>query len=84
VQAAIGRLGEVYCEAPAGRARFFHGNTFHFSEANFSDKPRRAYICCYNALSNVPYGGKGHGKPGPITLAPDAAILRYAEAVAAQ
>ncbi|MEY3775666.1 MAG: 1-deoxypentalenic acid 11-beta-hydroxylase [Verrucomicrobiota bacterium] len=82
VQAAIARLGEVYCEAPAGSALFFHGNTFHSSEANLSAKPRRAYICCYNALSNVPYGGKGHGRPEPIRMSPDDAILRFAEAVA--
>ena len=78
VQAVIERLGVQYCEAPAGSALFFHGNTFHASEANLSDKHRRAYICCYNALSNVPYGGKGHGKPEPIREAPDDAILRYA------
>ncbi|MBP6507035.1 MAG: phytanoyl-CoA dioxygenase family protein [Opitutaceae bacterium] len=83
VQEAIARLGMIYCEAPAGSGLFFHGNTFHSSEANLSDKPRRAYICCYNALSNVPYGGKGHGKPVPITLAPDDAILRLAETTAA-
>ncbi|MCW5547483.1 MAG: phytanoyl-CoA dioxygenase family protein [Opitutaceae bacterium] len=82
VQAAIDRLGVVYCEAPAGSALFFHGNTFHSSEANLSDQPRRAYICCYNALSNVPYGGGGHGRPVPITMSPDDAILRFAEAVA--
>jgi ectoine hydroxylase-related dioxygenase (phytanoyl-CoA dioxygenase family) len=81
VQAAIVRLGEVYCEAPAGSALFFHGNTFHASEANLSDKPRRAYICCYNALSNVPYGRKGHGKPVPIALAPDDAILQFGTTV---
>ena len=79
VNAVIERLGVKYCEAPAGSALFFHGNLFHASEANLSDKPRRAYICCYNALSNIPYGGKGHGKPVPITLAPDDAILRFAE-----
>ena len=83
VNAAIGRLGVKYCEAPAGSALFFHGNTFHSSEANLSDKPRRAYICCYNALSNVPYGGGGHGRPVPIVLAPDDAILRFAESVVA-
>ncbi|MFM1851085.1 MAG: 1-deoxypentalenic acid 11-beta-hydroxylase [Verrucomicrobiota bacterium] len=82
VQAAIARLGEVYCEAPAGSALFFHGNTFHSSEANLSDHPRRAYICCYNALSNPPYGGKGHGKVEPIRLAADDAILRHGATVA--
>ncbi len=83
VQAAIERLGVLYCDAPAGSALFFHGNTFHSSEANLSDKPRRSYICCYNALSNVPYGGKGHGKPVPVTLSADDAILRLADTVAA-
>lgn len=82
VQAAIERLGTQYCEAPAGSALFFHGNTFHASEANLSDKPRRSYICCYNALSNVPYGGKGHGKPVPIKLSADDAVLRLNATVA--
>lgn len=79
VAAVIARLGEKYCEAPAGSALFFHGNTFHSSEPNLSEFHRRAYICCYNALSNVPYGGKGHGKPVPIRVSPDDAILSYAE-----
>lgn len=82
VAAVIERLGVKYCEAPAGSGLFFHGNTFHSSEANRSDKPRRAYICCYNALSNVPYGGRGHGKPVPIPLSADDAILRFAETTA--
>ena len=77
VAAAIDRLGVHYCEAPAGSALFFHGNTFHASEANLSEVPRRAYICCYNALSNVPYKGKGHGAPEPIHLSPDGAILGF-------
>jgi hypothetical protein len=83
VQAAIDRLGMSYCEAPAGSALFFHGNTFHSSEANLSEHHRRAYICCYNALSNVPYGGKGHGKPEPIRATPDDLILRLGEVATA-
>lgn len=83
VAAVIERLGVTYCEAPAGSALFFHGNLFHASEPNLSDKHRRAYICCYNALSNVPYGGKGHGRPVPITLSPDDSILTFAEPVLA-
>lgn len=82
VQAVIERLGVKYCEAPAGSALFFHGNTFHASEANLSDRHRRAYICCYNALSNVPYGGKGHGQPVPILTSPDDSILSFAPAAA--
>ena len=83
VKAAIDRLGVKYCEAPAGSGLFFHGNTFHSSEANLSDKPRRSYICCYNALSNIPIGANGHGSPVPIRLAPDDAILRFADTAAA-
>ena len=82
VQAVIERLGVQYCEAPAGSALFFHGNTFHASEANLSERHRRAYICCYNALSNIPYGGKGHGKPVPIRTSPDDSILSFATAPA--
>ena len=81
VDAALAVFPLEYIEAEPGDALFFHGNTFHSSEANLSEHPRHAYICCYNALSNVPYGGKGHGKPVPIRLAPDDAILRFAEAV---
>jgi ectoine hydroxylase-related dioxygenase (phytanoyl-CoA dioxygenase family) len=66
-----------YCEAPAGSVLFFHCNTFHASEANTSDRPRRAFICCYNALSNIPYGGKGHGKPESIKLSNEDAILKF-------
>jgi ectoine hydroxylase-related dioxygenase (phytanoyl-CoA dioxygenase family) len=80
----VERLPVHYCEAPAGSVLFFHCNTFHASEPNLSERPRRAYICCYNALSNLPYGGKGHGKPEPIPLAADDAILRYAESPAAR
>ena len=83
VEVAIERLGMRYCEAPAGSALFFHCNTFHSSEANLSEKPRRSYICCYNALSNLPYGGKGHGKPVPIAMSADDAILRCADTAVA-
>jgi ectoine hydroxylase-related dioxygenase (phytanoyl-CoA dioxygenase family) len=69
-----------YCEAGPGSVLFFHANLFHSSEVNLSDRPRRAYICCYNALANVPYGGKGHGKVEPIRLAPDDAVLEFGKA----
>jgi ectoine hydroxylase-related dioxygenase (phytanoyl-CoA dioxygenase family) len=70
------RLGVHYCEAPSGSALFFHGNTLHSSEPNLSDRHRRAYICTYNALSNIPYGNRGHGKPEPIPVVPDDAIIQ--------
>ena len=80
VAAIEARLPVYYCQARAGSVLFFHGNLLHASEANLSDRPRRAFICCYNALSNAPYGGKGHGKPEPINLAEDGAILKFATA----
>ncbi len=80
--AAIARLGVKPCVMPAGSALFFHANLIHGSEANTSERPRRAYICCYNAFSNIPYGGKGHGRPEPIRLVGDEAILSASVAVA--
>jgi hypothetical protein len=62
--------------AEPGDVLFFHCNLLHGSGANLSDHPRRAYICCYNAFSNVPVIGKGHGSPVPIDLCEDGALLR--------
>jgi ectoine hydroxylase-related dioxygenase (phytanoyl-CoA dioxygenase family) len=84
VEAVINRLPVHYCEAPAGSVLFFHCNLFHSSEPNTSEIPRRAYICCYNALSNLPYDtAKGHGAPQPITVSPDEAILQFGQAATA-
>ena len=69
-----------YCDMEPGTALFFHGNLLHSSGPNLSDRPRQTYICTYNALSNVPYDGKGHGKPERIRLAPDDAVLRFGDA----
>jgi ectoine hydroxylase len=82
VEAAMKLLPVHYCEMPPGSALFFHCNTFHASEANTSDRPRRAYICCYNALSNAPYAGRGHGKPEPIKVSAEDAVLKFSDAVA--
>lgn len=77
--AAIEKLLPVrYVEAPPGSALFFHCNLLHASEPNLSERPRRAYICCYNAFSNRPVIGKGHGRPVPIPLVSDSAILERA------
>ncbi len=74
------RLPIHYVAMPVGSVLFFHCNTLHASEANLSDHPRCAFICCYNALSNKPYGGKGHGKPEAIPVASDTAIMQLASA----
>jgi len=67
-----------YVEAAAGSALFFHCNLLHSSEPNLSERARTSYICCYNSMSNPPYGGKGHGAFEPIRVTADDAILQYA------
>jgi ectoine hydroxylase-related dioxygenase (phytanoyl-CoA dioxygenase family) len=42
----------VYCEMTPGSVLFFHSNLLHSSSPNNSDRDRRAFITCYNALSN--------------------------------
>lgn len=59
VRAVESRLDVRYLEAEPGTGIFFHCNTLHSSEPNLSDRPRRAMICAYNALSNAPYDGSG-------------------------
>ncbi len=84
VEAIMARLPVHLCEAPPGSVLFFHCNTFHSSEANTSEIPRRAYICCYNALSNEPYSQeKAHGKAVPIQVGADDSITRFAQAAVA-
>lgn len=75
--AAIERLLPArLVEASPGDVLFFHCNLLHSSGPNLSDRPRRAYICCYNAFSNIPIIGKGHGAPVPIQMCADDAIVR--------
>lgn len=70
-----------YCEMEPGTALFFHGNLLHASGPNLSDRPRRTYICTYNALSNPPADPKrGHGKPVRIRLAADDAVMGFRHA----
>ncbi|MCZ6676962.1 MAG: phytanoyl-CoA dioxygenase family protein [Candidatus Poribacteria bacterium] len=78
VKALEDKLPILYVEAKPGSVLFFHCNLLHASEPNFSERPRIAYICCYNALSNIPVIGEGHGKPVRIQSVSDDAILRFA------
>jgi ectoine hydroxylase-related dioxygenase (phytanoyl-CoA dioxygenase family) len=82
IAAIEARLPVRYIEAPPGSALFFHCNLLHASEPNLSDHRRCAYICCYNAFSNVPIAGKGHGRPVPIPMAADDALLQAPAAAA--
>ena len=77
-EALESRLPVQFVEAKPGSALFFHCNLIHASEPNLSEFPRLAYICCYNAFSNIPILGQGHGPPIPIQLASDDAILQFA------
>jgi len=42
----------VYVTMQPGDVLFFHSNLLHTSSANDSDKHRRSFIMCYNAVSN--------------------------------
>lgn len=72
------RLAHRYVETEPGAMLFFHCNLLHASDANLSDRPRRALICCYNALSNTPLYGQGHGAPVPIERCAEDALLQLA------
>ena len=71
------RLPVRYVESKPGSVLFFHCNLLHASEPNRSERPRLSYICCYNAFSNVPIIGKGHGPAVPIELSAADAILQF-------
>lgn len=74
VAAAEKRLETVYCELAAGSAIFFHGNTLHRSDANLSDHPRWAFICCYNRADNDPYKKSKHPNYSRLEIVDDAKV----------
>ena len=61
----------VHCEMSPGSVLFFDCNLLHASAANESDHDRRAFIVCYNALSNpqLTPDGVADQKPCPIGTA---------------
>ena len=68
----------VYCEMTPGSALFFHSNLLHASGPNHSDRHRRAFIICYNALGNPQLTEKKTSEQRPCPVGPDDAILRRA------
>lgn len=84
IQQVAGDLPVRKMTGAPGGVVIWHSNTFHRSEANSTDYPRTSFIACYNALSNAPEPGKGHGKPVPITLSEEDSILHCAERAAVQ
>ncbi|NEP89198.1 MAG: phytanoyl-CoA dioxygenase family protein [Okeania sp. SIO2C2] len=71
------RLEVVHCEMEAGDALWFHSNTIHASEGNYTDKPRINLICHHNAVWNEPYKREGldHRHYIPLQKLPDSTIL---------
>ncbi|MDA7610796.1 phytanoyl-CoA dioxygenase family protein [Akkermansiaceae bacterium] len=75
VEEAKKRLGLVHVTMDPGDALFFHSNTLHASDANESDHPRWAMICCYNAASNDPYKDSHHPRYTKLEKVEDNRIL---------
>ena len=72
-------LDRVYCEMSPGSVLFFNCNLLHTSAPNTSDKHRRSFIICYNALNNPQLAEKKTVDPNPCPVGPDNGILQYAQ-----
>lgn len=74
--AAVEPLFErVYCEMTPGSVLFFHCNLLHTSAKNTSDRDRRAFIICYNALGNPQLADNKTSEQRPCPVSADDAIL---------
>lgn len=69
-------LERIYCEMTPGSVLFFHSNLLHGSAPNESDHARRAFIICYNALTNPQFAEKQTSDSIPCPVAPDDALLK--------
>jgi ectoine hydroxylase-related dioxygenase (phytanoyl-CoA dioxygenase family) len=74
-------LQRDYCEMKPGSVLFFHCNLLHTSAKNTSDRDRRAFIICYNALGNPQLTERktSENRPCPVSL--DNAILDRSSAL---
>ena len=63
-----------YCEMTPGSVLFFHCNLLHTSAKNTSDRDRRAFIICYNALGNPQLTDRKTSESRPCPVSPDSAI----------
>ncbi len=72
---------KMYVEMTPGSALFFHSNLLHCSGPNVSDKHRRSFIMCYNALANPQFtgfaGAEKAAEQRPCPVSADDAILRF-------
>lgn len=69
----------VYVEMSPGSVLFFHSNLLHSSGPNDSDKHRRSFIMCYNALANPQLTEKKTFEQRPCPVSADDAILQKAQ-----
>jgi hypothetical protein len=75
VEQAVARLPLVHVEMAPGSAVFFHCNVLHRSDQNTSDRPRWAFICCYNTRGNSPYRATKHPSYAPMEHCLDGRIV---------
>ena len=78
VDVALERLERVDVELDPGDAVFFDCNLLHRSDANRSDSPRWAMICCYNAASNDPFEASRHPGYKRLNVADAGALAGWA------
>lgn len=69
------RFEPEHVELQPGDAVFFHSNLLHRSDQNRSDRPRWAFICCYNAASNDPYKEHYHPRYTPLEVWSDSRVV---------
>jgi len=69
-----GQLEIVHAEMSPGDGLFFHCNTLHRSDANYSDQRRWTMICCYNAAANNPVIEHHHPQYTKLSRVEDTAI----------
>jgi hypothetical protein len=80
VEQAVARLERVHVEMSPGSAVFFHCNLLHRSDQNTSDRPRWAFICCYNTKRNSPWKPTRHPAYAPMEHWPDGRVKEVARA----
>jgi len=66
----------VHCTMKPGAVLFFHCNLLHASAANQSERHRRSFIMCYNALANPQLGEYQSSEHRPCPVGSDDAILQ--------
>ena len=75
-----GLFERVYCEMSPGSVLFFHCNLLHGSGPNESDRHRRAFIICYNALANPQFAERKTSEQRPCPVGSSDGIERFAVA----